>query len=247
MTTPPTLVKLPSGWERLVGPTLSPNDSGRVLTLIISDLVGWHFADAAKFRPVVAEIQVRRIGWPEEGSPNGGILMTRQLTSGEAALSWMLRHLPIKHGAHRILDRLCPKQWVNGDPVVNLGFSGKRLTLDISDLVGWHFAMLRNFDPEVAEIILKFADNSSEEIFWDIGANKGTLSYQIARKLPKAKIVAQSGNLSTSPVSASHFVARGDAPPAPSVERRSGALCGRNFAGRAMGIYDPLTELKQLS
>jgi FkbM family methyltransferase len=116
--------------------------------------------------------------------------MTRQLTSGEAALSWMLRHLPIKHGAHRILDRLCPKPWVNGDPVVNLEFSGKRLTLDISDLVGWHFAMLRNFDPEVAEIILKFADNSSEEIFWDIGANKGTLSYQIARKLPKAKIVA---------------------------------------------------------
>jgi FkbM family methyltransferase len=50
--------------------------------------------------------------------------------------------------------------------------------------------MLRNFDPEVADIILKFADSSSDEIFWDIGANKGTLSYQIARKLPRAKIVA---------------------------------------------------------
>ena len=116
--------------------------------------------------------------------------MSRQLTIGEAALSWMLRHLPIKHGKHRILDRLCPKAWVNGDPVVTLGFYGKRLTLDISDLVGWHFAMLRNFDPEVAEILLRFSDSDAEEIFWDVGANKGALLYQVAHELPKAKIVA---------------------------------------------------------
>ena len=116
--------------------------------------------------------------------------MSRQLTIGEAALSWMLRHLPIKHGKHRILDRLCPKAWVNGDPVVALSFHGNRLTLDLSDLVGWHFAMLRNFDPEVAEILLRFSDFDAEEIFWDIGANKGTFLYQVAHELPKAKIVA---------------------------------------------------------
>jgi hypothetical protein len=116
--------------------------------------------------------------------------MTRPLTAGEAALSWLLRHLPIKHGKHRILHRVCPKAWVTDDPVVALGFYGKRLTLDISDLVGWHFAMLRNFDPEVAEIILRFSDNNAEEVFWDVGANKGTLLYQIAHKLPKAKLVA---------------------------------------------------------
>jgi FkbM family methyltransferase len=116
--------------------------------------------------------------------------MSRQLTIGEAALSWMLRHLPIKHGKHRILDRLCPKAWVNGDSVVALDFHGNRLTLDISDLVGWHFAILRNFDPEVAEILLRFSDFDTEEILWDVGANKGTLLYQVAHELPKAKIVA---------------------------------------------------------
>jgi hypothetical protein len=39
------------------------------------------------------------------------------------------------------------------------------VTLDISDLTGWHFAMLRNFDPEVADIIVKFTDNSSDVSF----------------------------------------------------------------------------------
>jgi FkbM family methyltransferase len=50
--------------------------------------------------------------------------------------------------------------------------------------------MLRNFDPEVVETIVKFADRDAEEIFWDIGANKGACSYQIAHALPKCKIVA---------------------------------------------------------
>ncbi len=115
--------------------------------------------------------------------------MTRKATIGEAALSWALRHLPIKHGAHRILDRVCPLPWVDGDPLVAFDFHGKALTLDVSDLVGWHFFMLRSFDPEVVETLVKFASTDGE-VFWDIGANKGACSYQIAHALPGCRIVA---------------------------------------------------------
>jgi FkbM family methyltransferase len=117
--------------------------------------------------------------------------MSRKVTVGEAALSWVLRHLPIKHGAHRILDRVCPSPWVGGDSLVAFEFHGKTLTLDVSDLVGWHFFMLRSFDPEVVETLVKFADTLGDgEVFWDIGANKGACSYQIAYALPRCRIVA---------------------------------------------------------
>jgi FkbM family methyltransferase len=113
----------------------------------------------------------------------------RQLTIGEAALSWCLRHLPIKHGTHRLLDRICPKPRAS-EGVVACDFHGKTLAIDISDLVGWHFVMLRGFHPEVVETIVRFADKDAEEVFWDIGANKGPSSYQVAHTLPKCRIVA---------------------------------------------------------
>jgi FkbM family methyltransferase len=50
--------------------------------------------------------------------------------------------------------------------------------------------MLRGFHPEVAESIVRFADKDAEEVFWDIGANNGACSYQVAYDLPKCKIVA---------------------------------------------------------
>jgi FkbM family methyltransferase len=119
-----------------------------------------------------------------------GLSLTRQLTAGEAALSFILRHLPIKYGKHRLLGRACPKAWVKEDPVVAIGFHGKRLTLDISDLVGWHFAMLRKYQPEIVDILLQFSDKNAEEVFWDIGANNGAILCQMANKLSKAKFVA---------------------------------------------------------
>jgi FkbM family methyltransferase len=114
--------------------------------------------------------------------------MTRTATIAESVLSSALRSLPIRHGAHRILDRVCPRPWVKSDAVAAFDFHGRRLTLDVSDLVGWHFFMLRSFDPEVVEILTRFA--SDRDIFWDVGANKGACSYQIAHALPGCKIVA---------------------------------------------------------
>src|ERR1700733_13166169 len=49
----------------------------------------------------------------------------RQLTIGEAAVSWSLRHLPIKHGTHRLLDRIRPKPSFEG--IVACNFHGKTL------------------------------------------------------------------------------------------------------------------------
>ena len=74
--------------------------------------------------------------------------------------------------------------------IVACNFHGKTLAIDIADLVGWHFQMLRGFHPEVVEAIVRFADKDAEEVFWDIGANKGACSYQVAYALPKCKTVA---------------------------------------------------------
>jgi FkbM family methyltransferase len=123
------------------------------------------------------------------GSPVTSPKYGRQPTIGEATLSWSLRHLPIKHGVHRLLDRICQKSW-SSEGIVACDFHGKTLAIDISDLVGWHFLMLRGFHPEVIETIVRFADKNAEEVFWDIGANKGACSYQVAHALPKCKIVA---------------------------------------------------------
>jgi hypothetical protein len=90
--------------------------------------------------------------------------MSRKPTIGETALSWALYHLPIKHGAHRILDRPCPSTWFDGDPLVAFDFHGKTLPLDVSDLVGWHFFMLRSFDPEVIETLAKFVSTDGDPV-----------------------------------------------------------------------------------
>lgn len=102
----------------------------------------------------------------------------------------MFRNIPIKHGAHRMLDRIRPTCWTRGSTVVSMPYNGHLLKIDISDLVGWHFFILSNFDPEVSEILLRFASREDHEVFWDIGANKGTCAYQIASALPKCKIIA---------------------------------------------------------
>ena len=108
----------------------------------------------------------------------------------ETSLSVFLRSLPLKHGAHRILDRLVPAGPRGAQQLVDLPYGGRVVRIDISDLVGWHFLLLRNFDPEVSEIIKRFAGRGSEDVYWDVGANKGAVSYEIASSLPGCKIVA---------------------------------------------------------
>ena len=98
--------------------------------------------------------------------------------------------LPFKHGKHRLLDLLAPLPAHAKRRTVLAKFHGVRLHIDVSDLVGWHFAMLRSFDPEVTEVIAAAASPGGTEVFWDIGANKGACSYAIAVALPRARIVA---------------------------------------------------------
>lgn len=115
---------------------------------------------------------------------------TRKLTLLESSLSLAFRMLPVKHGAHRLLDRLAPHAWVKGPSNVAVPYRGGTLRIDVSDLVGWHFLVMRNFDPEITEVLQGFASPAGEDVFWDIGANKGALSYAMAAALPRARIVA---------------------------------------------------------
>ena len=96
----------------------------------------------------------------------------RSLTCLEQLLSILLRNLPIKNGKHRLLDKSFPKSWSKSGKDVYLKYRGARLRLNIDELVGWHFAMLHSFDPEVIEALNMSASNSDGQVFWDIGANK---------------------------------------------------------------------------
>lgn len=118
------------------------------------------------------------------------IASVRSMTIGESLLSLMLRILPVKHGKHRLLDRLCRRAWKRDELLVWVPFNGKRIRILVDELVGWHFAMLRSFDPEVVDVLLASGREMEEAVFWDIGANKGACSYAIAFGLAYAKIVA---------------------------------------------------------
>jgi FkbM family methyltransferase len=112
----------------------------------------------------------------------------RSFTLKERLLSRILKILPIKHGKHRLLHLTFPFSRKSDPSIVSFMFEGSPVTIDIGDLVGWHFAMLGSFDPEVVEILLRAATHS--DVYWDIGANKGACCYPIAARLSTAKIVA---------------------------------------------------------
>ena len=116
----------------------------------------------------------------------------RRANFRERFLSLLLRAIPVKHGRHRFLSILKPKKWRHSSKIVYSDFHDKIITMDIGDLVGWHFFILHDFDPEVSEIIVKYGTNVDLKsgVFWDIGANKGACSYQVAAALPTCKIVA---------------------------------------------------------
>jgi FkbM family methyltransferase len=115
---------------------------------------------------------------------------SRRLSIGETLLSLLLRSLPIKHGKHRLLDRIAPKTWNRSGKPVTLSIHQRKVIIDPNDLVGWHFAILKSFDPEVVEILEKACKPDIKEVFWDIGANKGACSCSLAVKLPLLHIVA---------------------------------------------------------
>ncbi len=118
-------------------------------------------------------------------------ILPRRLTFSEKLLSVAIRCLPIKHGKHRILDKTFPRAWHRPDVPVQIFLRGVgNITVDVSDLVGWHFAVARSFDPEVAEVLTAGCDEEKIEVFWDIGANKGACSIAMARAIPGIRIVA---------------------------------------------------------
>lgn len=114
----------------------------------------------------------------------------RTLSFGESVLSILLRALPLKHGKHKILDMLTSSAWIKSDKPVSIAIQGHPIVVDPGDLVGWHFAMLRSFDPEVVELLSKVCDPEKEEVLWDIGANKGACFCSLASKVPSLRIVA---------------------------------------------------------
>jgi FkbM family methyltransferase len=115
---------------------------------------------------------------------------TRQLSFSETLVSLLLRAMPIKHGKHRLLDRITPKAWNKSGDLVAFSLHGRNVIVDPYDLVGWHFAMLRSFDPEVIEILEKACNPDVNEVLWDIGANKGACFCSLAAKLPLLHVVA---------------------------------------------------------
>lgn len=114
----------------------------------------------------------------------------RSLTVSELLLSILLRMLPIENGKHRLLDMYFPKAWNKSGKEVFVKYRDVKLRINIDELIGWRFAILELFDPEVSEILHRISKDDNEQVFWDIGANKYMCSYDFSYLLPNAKIVA---------------------------------------------------------
>lgn len=113
----------------------------------------------------------------------------RTMSFTESTLSVLLRALPVKHGRHRLLDKIRNQPWPQATQLVRMNYRGHDLLMQSDDLVGWHFLILKTFDPEVAEVLCAAASGTADAVFWDIGANKGACSYAIASALPHCQIV----------------------------------------------------------
>jgi FkbM family methyltransferase len=113
----------------------------------------------------------------------------RAMSTAESVLSALLRALPVKHGRHRLLDKIKPESWPHASGVVKTPYKGHELLMDADDLVGWHFLMLKSFDPEVSEVLCAVGLASQRQVMWDIGANKGACAYAVATELPSSQVV----------------------------------------------------------
>jgi FkbM family methyltransferase len=113
----------------------------------------------------------------------------RAMSTAESLLSALLRALPLKHGRHRLLDRIKPERWPHANAVVKTPYKGRELLMDADDLVGWHFLLLKSFDPAVSEVLCAVGLPSERQVMWDIGANKGACAYAVATELPHSQVV----------------------------------------------------------
>lgn len=118
-------------------------------------------------------------------SPN-----TRGLTLSERLLGGLLRMLPVRHGRHLLLSHL--DRWVRlgGTGWVEVPWGDGSVVVDSGDLVGRHFALLRDYDPHVCDVLTAAAGDDGQVVLWDIGANQGACSYQVIERVPGAKVVA---------------------------------------------------------
>ena len=111
------------------------------------------------------------------------------LAPREWVISTCLSLIPIKHGKHRLLNLL--GRWVRPDQPSRrrVRCGGTAIELDVSDLVGRHYLLLRSFDPEVVDVMAAMATGAGE-VVWDIGANKGVFCYQMLERVPGLRMVA---------------------------------------------------------
>jgi FkbM family methyltransferase len=114
---------------------------------------------------------------------------SRVMSAAESVLSALLRALPVKHGRHRLLHKIKPEHWANTTTVVKTPYKGHELLMDADDLVGWHFLVLRSFDPEVSDVLCAVGQDAARQVMWDIGANKGACAYAVATALPRCQVV----------------------------------------------------------
>lgn len=111
------------------------------------------------------------------------------MSAAESVLSALLRALPVKHGRHRLLDKIKPGHWPHATTVVKTAYKGRELMVDANDWVGWHFLMLKSFDPEVSEVLCAVGQASQRQVLWDVGANMGACAYAVATALPRSQVV----------------------------------------------------------
>lgn len=114
----------------------------------------------------------------------------RQLSLAEKAAGLLLRSLPIRHGKHRLLDHL--QQWIRfkDSGWANVRLAGGLILIDTTDLVGRHLAVLRNFDPEVCDVLEAAVPQADSPVLWDIGANQGSCCYALASRVRHLRVVA---------------------------------------------------------
>ncbi|MFK7788951.1 MAG: FkbM family methyltransferase [Phycisphaeraceae bacterium] len=116
---------------------------------------------------------------------------SRSLCLSERLLGGLLRLLPVRHGRHLLLSHLDRSIRLGGKGWADVPFPNGSIVIDSGDLVGRHFALLRDFDPHVCDVLAATAaGGDTPSVLWDIGANQGTCSYQMIRRVPGIRVVA---------------------------------------------------------
>lgn len=108
----------------------------------------------------------------------------------ERLLSGVLRRIPVRHGRHLLLSHLDRCVRLGGGGWVEVPAGEGSVVVDCGDLVGRHYALLRDYDPHVSDALSAAADGLDRPVLWDIGANQGACSYQMIERVPGVRVVA---------------------------------------------------------